>query len=256
MIERGELARVQEEIHGLKSRYPESAEVLYISGLVETDGEKALMIFKDVLSKYPDHKLADDALLKVIEYIYTKGLYRQTIKYVKQMLYRYPESDLVEQSARLLISSFRVMNKKDSVDYYLDYYDDKYPELRLAQRLDENAPQYDLETVSSRQYVSATPSNRKGGASLPKSFSSKEKEKKRSNYSIQVGVFSVPSNAYALRDDLKTKGYDVFTHQISGRKGLLLSVRLGGFNTKSKARYFGERLKKKEKLNYIIVENL
>ena len=251
LIESGKIADVRKDIPELISRYPKSAEVLYLSGLVENDGEKALLIFKDVLSKYPNSPSAPKALLKINEYLYTKGLYRQTGKYTKQLLKRYPESGLIEEAIPLLAGSFRVRNMKDSADYYIYLYDEMYSELHIAEKFIENQDKYTLSEVAQGSSRSSNIINTNRGSRT----TAKQYLKKKNLYSIQIGAFSVTANAYGIKDDLKARGYDAFIHQIKSKEKTLFAVRVGGFVTKAEAERFGKLLKKKEKMNYIIVYN-
>ncbi len=255
MVERGDLDSVRNALPELQKKYPKSSEVLYLSGVVESDGEKALMIFKDVLSQYPSSQRADDALLKIIEYLYTKGLYRKTVKYTKEMIKKYPESDLLDQCVHLLLCSFNVMNKRDSVDYYYAYYTDMYPEINVNFQSYECTPQFSLEESSvSESKPGPELSYKKPVSDVKTRQSLNKKISIGPKYSIQLGAFSMPSNAYALRDRLKSKGYDVFIQELKSKKRTLLAVKVGSFKSRKEAKSFAERMKKKEKIDYVIVK--
>ena len=255
MIEKGDLDSVKVALSELQKKYPKSPEVLYLSGVIESDGERALLIFKDVFSQFPSSQRADDALLKIIEYLYTKGLYRKTVEYTKEMIRKYPESELLDRCVHLLLCSFNVMNKRDSVDYYFAYYTDLYPEINVNFQSYRCTPQFSLKESSvSESKPGPELSYKKPVSDVKTQKTLKKKISVGPKYSIQIGAFSVPSNAYALRDRLKSKGYDAFIQELKGTKRTLLAVKVGSFKNREEAKSFAERMKKKDKIDYVIVK--
>jgi tetratricopeptide (TPR) repeat protein len=240
-IEQDQLDSVRSAIPQLIQRYPESPDVLYLSGLVETDGDKALLIYKDVLSQYPESQRADDALAKIIEYLYAKGLYNKTINYSKQLISKYPQSEQVDNCVYMLLCSFNVMNKRDSVDYYTAYYLKRYPKLRL--------PIYDNQVVSAymtsdQKIVPQTTVPRPVAVTpvVP------------TYWALQVGAFGNPQNALALKNRLSSYGYETYVQKIKGSSRDLLAVRVGKYSSQGAAEEAGNRLKSLHDINYIVVK--
>jgi len=222
--------------------YPNNPDVLYLSALVELEGDKALLIYKDVLSQYPNSKKADNALTKIIEYLYTKGLYKKTITYSKQLITKYPDSENIGNCIYMLLCSFNVMNKKDSVDYYYAHYLEKYPDLDLQF--------YDYQSVPS--YVTgdrlATKVKHVERVKPP------ERQVSKPKYALQVGAFGNPQNALILKNRLKSYGYDPYVQKIKGSRQDLLSVRVGRYNSRADAVEAGNRLKALHNIDYIVVQ--
>jgi tetratricopeptide (TPR) repeat protein len=222
--------------------YPNNPDVLYLSALVEPEGDKALLIYKDVLSQYPNSKKADNALTKIIEYLYTKGLYKKTIRYSKQLIMKYPDSEKVGNCVYMLLCSFNVMNKKDSVDYYYTYYLEKYPNLDLQFYDYQSVPSYvtgDRFTTKVKQVERVKPPERQ--VSKPK-------------YALQVGAFGNPQNALILKNRLKSYGYDPYVQKIKGGRRDLLSVKVGRYDSRADAVEAGDRLKALHNIDYIVVQ--
>lgn len=233
---------VKKVIPQLIQNYPNNADVLFLSALIETDGDKALLIYKNVFSQYPNSDRADDALVKIIEYLYTKGLYKKTILYSKQLITKYPQSENIAQSVYLLLSSFNVMNKKDSVDYYYDHYLRRYPDLDLKFYNYQSAPAY----VTGEQFATKTPAAKQTVAP-PMTVS-------QGKFTLQVGAFGNPQNALVLKNRLKTLGYDPYVQKIKGNNQDLLSVRVGRFNSRNDAATAKKRLKAMHKIDSIVVQ--
>ncbi len=250
MIQRGQIEEVRAALPKLRQEYPDNAEVLYLAGVVEDEGNKALLIFKDVVSKYPNSTRADDALYQIIQYIYSSGLYHKAIKYSKGLLRRYPESQWINETMSILLCSFRAVQEKDSIDYYYHYYKEKYSDLSFNFEDGKFKPSYILTeeggSVADSEYQPASTSER-----TPDRQAS---DRSGPVYSIQLGAFGNPSNAYLLKNRLSDKGYAVFTQKV-GSESQLLAVRVGKFNSHAEAKRFGENFKEHEDLDYIIVKN-
>jgi hypothetical protein len=180
--------------------------------------------------------------VKIIEYLYTKGLYKKTISYSKQLITKYPQSENIAQGVYMLLSSFSVMNKKDSVDYYYDYYLKRYPDLDLKFYNYQSAPAY----VTVEQVATKTPAAKQPVAP-PMTVS-------RGKFTLQVGAFGNPQNAFVLKNRLKTLGYDPYVQKIKGNNQDLLSVRVGRFNSRNDAVTAKKRLKTMHKIDSIVVQ--
>ncbi len=251
-IEKGDLETVRKLIPGLQKKYPNEVSVLYLSAIVEDDGEKALLIYKDVLSQFPNSSYADNALMKIIEYLYIKGLYQKTIKYSRTLTRKYPASEVLGDCVNLMLCSYSVMNKRDSVDYYYGYFLEMYPDLQLQFNDYKYSSQFVVEKYN-KEVKKETSNQFQKPENKPKTPVKVFPAKPR--FSIQVGAYGTTTNAYFLKNKLEAKGYDVFIEKIRPRKKTLLAVRVGSFSNKDEATKFAKEFKRKEKLNYIVVEN-
>ncbi len=245
-INRDELDPVRSAIPQLMQKYPNNPGVQYLSALVEQDADKALLIYKDILSQYPNSDYADDALTKIIEYLYSKGLYSKTINYSKQLIRKYPDSDNIAQCVLMLLCSFSITNKKDSVDYYYEYYLKRYPQMNLQFADYQVTPSLvteDKATARSHRSEKTSPPSIPSPKALPREL-----------FTLQVGAFANPQNALVLKNRLQSLGYDSYIEKIRVSNRQLLSVRIGNYPTQDEAKEIGERLKALHNVNYIIIK--
>jgi len=241
-IEQDEVDQVRSAIPNLMRKYPNNPDVLYLSALVEPEGDKALLIYKDVMSQYPNSGRADDALTRIIEYLYTKGLYNRTIDYSKQLISKYPDSENIGNCVYMLLSSFNVLNKKDSVDYYYSYYLKRYPDMKLPFKNYQSAPVY---------VTDDKPMENVKQAPEPKPVERTISEPK---WALQVGAFGNSQNALALKNRLQSYGYEPYVQKIKGSNTDLLSVRVGNYNSQEEAKAAGDRLKALHKIDFIVIK--
>jgi cell division septation protein DedD len=91
-IYRGDIESVREELPSLLSRYQNHPGVLYLQGMLTTDGPEAVKIFQSVVDNFPESEWADDALYRVYQYYYSVGLYRTAEQKLAQLKRDYPDS--------------------------------------------------------------------------------------------------------------------------------------------------------------------
>jgi len=257
-ISDGQADLVKSQLPALMAQYPANPELLYLSGVVETDGEKALLIYRDVLSRYPNSSVADDTFLKIIEYLFTKGLYAKTDKYAREFIRTYPRSDLIDRTIYLQLCSLNAMNRRDSVDYYFQHYSTRYPNLDFHFYNYKSASNLALNESSNRPQPARSqpsPTPEAPSAQTPQSKPLPAETRSASgNYTLQMGVFGNPANAKDLRLKLERLGYPVNYKKIE-RSGRTLTVVLtGSFMTEREAQTAGNKLKKEKNLDFVVVK--
>lgn len=94
-IYRGDVESVREELPSLLSRYQNHPGVLYLQGMLTTDGPEAVKIFQSIVDNFPESEWADDALYRVYQYYYSVGLYRTAEQKLNQLKQDYPQSRYV-----------------------------------------------------------------------------------------------------------------------------------------------------------------
>jgi hypothetical protein len=256
-IDAGQGEDVKKQLPALIAQYPANPELHYLSGVLESDGEAALLIYRDVLSRYPNSSVADDAFLKIIEYLFTKGLYAKTDKYAREFLRTYPRSELIDKAVYLQLSSLSARNQRDSVDYYYQYYSQRYPEMDFHFANYRSASNLSLVETNHRlpgkQSAAAVSTGSVKGASLAKP-KTPETKSAVGKYTLQMGVFGNPANAKDLRLKLERLGYPVDYKKVE-RSGRTLTVVLtGSFMTEDEARIIGNKLKKEKNLDFVVVK--
>ena len=96
MVKGGQVEQVREELPSLLSKYPNNPTVLYLQGLVMSNGAEAVRIYQSIVDNFPQSEWADDALYKVYQFYYALGLYRTAEIKLKQLKKGYPESEYIQ----------------------------------------------------------------------------------------------------------------------------------------------------------------
>ncbi len=248
LLENGKYNYIKDKLPYLKQKFPNSADVLYISGIIEENGEKSLSIFQDVLKKYPNSYLADDAFLKIIEFSYTRGLYNKTIIQSQNMLKKYKDSKHIQNCLNMLLCSYCTVNKIDSAAYYYNIFLEKYPNLNLT--FYDSQYQTDFTIIKENELVKTNYTSAENASTNIDDIQENDQQ-----FVLQFGAFSSPTNALFLRNKLKSKGYNAYIKKITGNNGTLTAVRIGFFTTRRKAIKAGKQIKRKEKLEYMVVNS-
>jgi tetratricopeptide (TPR) repeat protein len=105
-IESGKAEEVRYELTDLKERNPESSSVMFLDGVLTENGQKALVIYQNIVDRYPDSKYADAALYRIYSYYYALGLYESASKKLTLLINNYPASPYINiaKQNQLLIS--------------------------------------------------------------------------------------------------------------------------------------------------------
>jgi len=99
-IEAGNKKDVEEQLPSIISKNPNSPSVLFLEGVLTSDGEKALITFSKVLDKYPKSKYADAALYRIFSYYYAAGEYYNARKCIEDLKKDYPTSPYIKIAER------------------------------------------------------------------------------------------------------------------------------------------------------------
>ena len=82
----------------IEQEYPNNASVLFLKGLLATDGENAMEIFSKLYNTHPTSDYGDDAVMKVAEYYYAAGLYVQASDWLRKMPIYYSRSKHIDRA--------------------------------------------------------------------------------------------------------------------------------------------------------------
>lgn len=96
LIESGNVIAVRNELIDLKQKYPESPSVMFLDGVLTENGQDAVVIYQQIVDKYPDSKYADAALYRIYSYYYALGLYESADKKLVQLKSEYPNSPYIK----------------------------------------------------------------------------------------------------------------------------------------------------------------
>ncbi|MEE9186833.1 MAG: SPOR domain-containing protein [Bacteroidota bacterium] len=95
MIQRGQADQVKAELPNLVARHQRHPGVIYLQGMLTSDGAEAAKVFQSVVDNYPESEWADDALYKVYQFYYSLGLYRTAEGKLAELRRKYPQSEYV-----------------------------------------------------------------------------------------------------------------------------------------------------------------
>ncbi|HTY38123.1 MAG TPA: SPOR domain-containing protein [Bacteroidota bacterium] len=92
LIEKGEADVVRAELPTLMTNFQNHPGVLYLQGVLTTDGAEAAKIYQSIVDNFPKSEWADDALYKLYQYYYSVGLYKTADQKLEQLKRDYPFS--------------------------------------------------------------------------------------------------------------------------------------------------------------------
>jgi tetratricopeptide (TPR) repeat protein len=93
MIKNGQADELKTELPSLLTKYQNDPGVLYLQGVLTSDGSEAVKIFQSVVDNFPKSEWADDALYKAYQYYYSIGLYKTATQKYDQLKRAYPGTD-------------------------------------------------------------------------------------------------------------------------------------------------------------------
>ena len=116
-IESGKVDEVREALPDLKDDYPRSPSIMFLEGVLTENGQEAVVIYQNIIDKYPDSKYADAALYRIYSYYYALGLYESANKKLNQLIERYPNSPYIKIAKQnRLPSNPEIKNEVSGVD--------------------------------------------------------------------------------------------------------------------------------------------
>jgi len=95
----GEIDEVKRMMPQLTKARPNDPGVLFLQALLETNAEKAMDIYQQIVDKHPSSEWADDALYKLYQYSWAVGAYRTARAHMERLTSRYPSSPFAQRTA-------------------------------------------------------------------------------------------------------------------------------------------------------------
>lgn len=118
-IESGDIGQAKEALTDLKEKYPDDPSVMFLNAVLKENGQEAIVIYQEIVDKYPKSKYADASLYRIFSYYYALGLYDTAGEKLKLLKQSYPESPYVnvaEQNLSSLENSEGQENKKEVIE--------------------------------------------------------------------------------------------------------------------------------------------
>lgn len=222
LLEEGRYEELRSVLPLLLKRYPHEPALLYLQGMMQKDGQKAVKLFEALLEKYPHCEYADDALFRIGQYYFAKGYYISAEKRFELLSDQYPQSPLLEEAMYLSALCSLSIGDESSAKSKLRDLVKRFPGSKYA-------------TLALKDLgLSKAPS-----------------EVKR--YTLQVGAFINYINAIEMKRLFQSQGYDAEI-QVKVKQGrVFYLVWVGQFDTTEQAKEVGRWLKEKFGTEYKVV---
>ena len=190
-----------------------SNQSLYLRGLLEINGEKSKNFFKQYYKENPNGEYAHEAVVRIAEYYYAKGLYVQSSQWYRKIPFKYPNSKYLNKSISYFLNSLVISGKTDSSKYYAKEFKKKYPRLKVT-----NEFIYDEEVktpILSKSDIINSASDLR--------------------YSVQLGTYKNYKSALSKKRILSNEGFLSRIDEVYVNNEKLYSVRIGFYKKKKLA---------------------
>lgn len=232
-LEKGDMDVPYETIYSYEKIAPNHPVYLYLRGLIEIDGDKAIEYYKRLYSANPNSEYADNAAMKIGEYYYSKGLYVQAADWLKKMPTYYPRSDRTQDAVDLFLKSLIIAGKRDTAMFYLKIIKNQIPNISIKD-----------------EYNSML--KKTGGQSeIPDNIP----EVLGQSFYLQIGAYKEYNNARKVRDVLNLKGFNARIKHISLDGARLYSVLEGRYPSFDLAKKSSKQIEKKLDYSSIIKQH-
>ena len=239
----------------LKKEFSELPSLIFLDALIDEDIEGSIEKYKIFFKYYESSEYADDAIMKISEYYYTKGFYVESSRWLKKINLYYPNSEHIDRSLNLYLRTLALSGKQDTAKQYLQTFKKKYPEVSFDKYLEDN---FEKEITNIKETVNNKDNNvlMQAVEDLKKSLTPKQKNKKKYHYSIQVGAYSDMENAVDVRDELLSLNFNtrIDIIYLSTKNKNLYAVREGYFKSKEYAKGTQKKIRSRTGYNSIVVD--
>ena len=230
LIEEGKIEGVKENLPELISKYPNNPGVIYLKAILTQDGNSAIILYKDLLKKYPNSKYAPNSAMKIGEYFYARGLYTQAATLLKNIPIKYPRYADIQRVTNLMVNSFNAIGEADSARYYALIINSMFPNIDTG-----------IDVVSNKNKP------------LKQVFDFNKKRPDLGPYVVQIGAFGSEQNAKRLKLQASQLGHDVSINKVDSNGKRLYAVRVNRYKSKKQAEKAGRDIKTKLGLEYRVL---
>ena len=264
-------ALIQDVLHGsrdsaaiylptMEQRYPNNPSLMYLKGLLETNGEEAKTIFAKLYNTHPTSDYGDDAVMKVAEYYYAAGLYVQAANWLKKMPIYYSRSEHIERAVKLFLNSLIVSGHKDTAIFYSRVFKRQFPALDVDGKIKDLLKDFekaDQEKEKAKKFAPIITEPEIPIVEYENKIPAVQFNSDNSNgiYSLQTGAYSVSENAESQKINLIIAGFRARINELYKSNRTLYAVRIGHFDSKEDAQKVGVQIKSKLDLDTIVITN-
>ena len=232
LIDEGKMEEVQKSLSYLNSEYPNHPFILYLKAAINSNGEEAIEQFEAIINDHPGSTASELSIMKIGEYLYAQGLYTQAGEQLKKIPLYYSESKDIERAFNLMKKSLLAIGEQDSVDYYIEMFSNKYPELNFNNYDYYSSIILQEETPMVEEVLKDTAEVQESVVPEPAQFGEKP-------WVVQVGAFRDKKNAEVIVNRLESAGYNIEVVENPRDRSLYL-VQIVRFDTIEKAIIIGE----------------
>ncbi|MCZ6818700.1 MAG: SPOR domain-containing protein [Calditrichaeota bacterium] len=227
---------VKQKITRYIARHKGTVGALYLQALVTDDAQKSVELYKKIRVRFPHTREAENAILRIGQYYFSRGLYVSARKQFLELIETHPESELVGEAMYFSATCLCASGKEASCHAELRNFLAQFPRSPLAKMAKQDLKEMGVST------------NGKPPAARTKV------PKTDGKYTLQVGAFSQANNALKLRNYFSRLGVPVEIRKKSVDHRTMYLVWVGSFESKATARSFGESLKREHGKPYRIVD--
>ena len=241
----------------IETQYPNNPNMLFLKGLMETNGEEAMQIFVKLYNNHPTSEYGDDAVMKIAEYYYASGLYVQSAGWLKKMPLYYSRSEHIERALKLFLNSLIVSGHRDTAIFYSKIFKKQFPSLDVDGKINDLLDDYEHSKQSSINTIqSSLGKNQEAfNYSTSSSIIETEVDKSTGGYSLQAGAYSLQENADNQKIYLINSGFNARIAELYRQNKILYIVRIGYYDTAKEAEDVASKIKSILDLDTIVVEN-
>ena len=264
-------ALIQDVLHGsrdsaaiylptMEQKYPNNPSLMYLKGLLETNGEEAKDVFATLYNTHPTSEYGDDAVMKVAEYYYDAGLYVQAKNWLKKMPIYYSRSEHIERAVKLFLNSLIVSGHKDTAVFYSRVFKRQFPSLDVDGKIKDLLKDFEKADQQKENAKAFASKNSKSEVAFGEIIYDTpiviiEARNASGIYSLQTGAYSVRENAESQKINLIISGFSARINELYKSNGTLYAVRIGEFDSKEDALKVGAQIKTKLDINTIVITN-
>lgn len=114
-IESGDKESVVKILPELKKNNQNSSSLIFLEAIVTEDALKAVTLFNEVVTKYPDSKYADASVYRLSSYYFATGEFQKGSNYSKMLKKNYPSSPYIKLSEERLPKQINTKDNKTTV---------------------------------------------------------------------------------------------------------------------------------------------
>ena len=244
-------------LSAIETQYPNNPNMLFLKGLMETNGEEAMQIFVKLYNNHPTSEYGDDAVMKIAEYYYASGLYVQSAGWLKKMPLYYSRSEHIERALKLFLNSLIVSGYRDTAIFYSKVFKKQFPSLDVDGKINDLLDNYENSKQSSiNTFQSSLGKNQEVlNSSTSSSVIETEGDKSTGRYSLQSGAYSSQENAENQKIYIINGGFNARIAELYWQTKILYAVRIGYYDTAKEAEEVASKIKSILDLDTIVVKN-